>query len=59
MEQKRDKKMQFRLTEEEQKLITDTLKGENISELIRIYLLVRRTLEIIDFRKAETFVRTL
>lgn len=39
MEQKRDKKMQFRLTEEEQKLITDTLKGENISELIRIYLL--------------------
>ena len=39
MEQKRDKKMQFRLTEEEQKLITDTLKEENISEMIRIYLL--------------------
>lgn len=39
MEKKRDKKMQFRLTEEEQKLITDNLKGENISEMIRVYLL--------------------
>ena len=31
--------MQFRLTEAEQKLITDTLKGENISEMVREYLL--------------------
>ena len=31
--------MQFRVTEEEQKLITETLKEENVSEMIRIYLL--------------------